>query len=50
MLGYSVSGRPISVKLSHKKTDMAAKIKKVKLIKASEESFENLQLRKKDLN
>ncbi|MBK9962047.1 MAG: hypothetical protein IPP06_12200 [Saprospiraceae bacterium] len=39
-------GRPISDKLSKKKTDMAAKIKKVKLIKTSEESFENLQFGK----
>lgn len=46
-LGYSVSGRPISVKLSKKEIDMAAKIKKVKLHKTSEESFENLQLKKR---
>ncbi|MBK9962737.1 MAG: hypothetical protein IPP06_15875 [Saprospiraceae bacterium] len=46
-LGYTVSGRPISVKLSKKETDMAAKKKKVKLNKTSEESFENLQLKKR---
>ena len=46
-LGYSVIGRPISVKLSKKENDMAAKIKKVKLNKTSEESYENLQLKKR---
>ncbi|MBK9962734.1 MAG: hypothetical protein IPP06_15850 [Saprospiraceae bacterium] len=46
-LGYTVSGRPISVKLSKKETDMAAKKKKVKLNKTSEESFENLQFKKR---
>ncbi|MBK8485207.1 MAG: hypothetical protein IPO86_05265 [Saprospiraceae bacterium] len=49
-LGYSVSGRPMSVKLSKKETDMAVKKKKAKLHKTSEESFENLQLKNGFLN
>ena len=46
-LGYSLRGRPISVNLSKKENDMADKVKKAKLNKTSEESYENLQLKKR---